>query len=211
VSTVYRHAERLYESSGSEELDALSSAMLHLSAKELGLSPPPPMPTGGAIGYQGVHSDRRFSMGIFILPAGTCIPLHDHPDMSVLSKLLFGSLRVTWFDMPAAEQRKQPILGFGRRRPRRIACDPPQMRVVDASSGTLMLDAVRGNVHQFEAIEDTAVFDVLLPPYNDFEGRSCHYYKQVGMGSNGETILEEIDWPPSLSIRSMRYDGPLPA
>ena len=36
---------------------------------------------------------------------------------------------------------------------------------------------VKGNIHQFDALQDTAIFDVLSPPYDDLAGRSCHYYE----------------------------------
>jgi hypothetical protein len=42
-----------------------------------------------------VHmADEDFTLGIFTIPAGRSIPLHDHPGMTVISRLLFGSLRV---------------------------------------------------------------------------------------------------------------------
>lgn len=48
--------------------------------------------------YLHIYEDSAFSLGVFMLPAGTSIPLHDHPDMNVISHLLFGSLHVTAYD-----------------------------------------------------------------------------------------------------------------
>jgi quercetin dioxygenase-like cupin family protein len=39
-------------------------------------------------------TDADFTLGIFTIPAGRSIPLHDHPGMTVISRLLFGTLRV---------------------------------------------------------------------------------------------------------------------
>ena len=30
--------------------------------------------------YRGIHEDERFSLGVFCIPDGGVIPLHDHPD-----------------------------------------------------------------------------------------------------------------------------------
>ena len=46
---------------------------------------------------------NRYSAGIFIFPPNAEIPLHDHPDMVVLSRVLYGELRVQSYDvLPAA-------------------------------------------------------------------------------------------------------------
>ena len=62
----------------------------------------------------------------------------------------------------------------------------------------------------FEALDDCAIFDVLTPPYDDFAGRSCHYY-EVASAAEAEHELVEVGWPPSLHVRSRPYRGPKPA
>merc|ERR1711998_84618 len=54
-------------------------------------------PYGGVrpVLYQHIYEDEAFSMGIFLVPQGSSLPLHDHPSMTVYSRVLFGSLETT--------------------------------------------------------------------------------------------------------------------
>uniref|UniRef100_A0A7S0LJF8 Cysteine dioxygenase n=1 Tax=Coccolithus braarudii TaxID=221442 RepID=A0A7S0LJF8_9EUKA len=205
--------QHIYQLASAGEVDLVAEAMEQLTPSMLALDAPLHLPPG-KIGYQHVYSDARFSMGIFVLPAGSSIPLHDHPHMTVLSKLIFGALHVTSYDLPEAASEPRPALFGGlrpRQRQRRLRCAPAQRTVVAAPAATLKLDPVHGNLHAFRALNDTAVFDVLLPPYNDAAGRSCHYYAEVDeqRRADGHRVtLEEVSWPPTLKIASMQYEGP---
>ncbi|PNH01770.1 putative 2-aminoethanethiol dioxygenase [Tetrabaena socialis] len=57
------------------------------------------------IKYMRIYEDPSLTFGLFCFPAGATIPLHNHPGMTVFSRLLFGRLRVSAYDwavQPAA-------------------------------------------------------------------------------------------------------------
>ncbi|KAL7467244.1 hypothetical protein ACHAXS_007489 [Conticribra weissflogii] len=50
--------------------------------------------------YLHVHEvPNKYSMGIFVFPPHAEIPLHDHPNMVVLSRMLYGELKVQSYDL----------------------------------------------------------------------------------------------------------------
>lgn len=47
-----------------------------------------------SITYLKVQEEPGLHVGIFCLPANSVIPLHDHPGMTVLSRLLYGKMQL---------------------------------------------------------------------------------------------------------------------
>ena len=81
-----------------------------LTPADLGL-PPAPAASAAAIAPAAasaepirsmvVCSNSAFEIVAFIFPAGATIPLHDHPGMTVLSKVLYGQLSMRAYDYAA--------------------------------------------------------------------------------------------------------------
>lgn len=207
--------QHIYRLASLGDLEGAQAAMDELLPESVGLEMPALQQSRDSgshphVSYMHLFSDPSFSMGVFLLPTGAKIPLHDHPDMTVLSKLLFGTLHVTSYD--AGELIEGVDSATGRRlgktrEPRRMRCSQPSEHTVAAPAPTLRLDPVRGNVHEFVALSDVAIFDVLMPPYSDRSGRSCHYYAPSA-GNAGTVDLIEVGWPDELIVDSVAYCGP---
>ncbi|CAN6304142.1 unnamed protein product [Urochloa humidicola] len=129
-----------------------------------------------------IYECTNFSVVVFLLPPGGVIPLHDHPGMTVFSKLLRGSLHVTSYDW--ADPPVIAAAAGGSTRPSPRGDPAVTMRlarlVLDddlrAPCGALALfPESGGNMHRFAAATACAVLDVLGPPYSG--DRDCTYYK----------------------------------
>ncbi|XP_025822591.1 plant cysteine oxidase 4-like isoform X1 [Panicum hallii] len=180
------------------------------------------------ITYVHIHQCDDFSMGVFCFPAGATLPLHDHPEMVVLSKLLYGSVRVRSYDWVAAPPRS------GARKcglARVVAADEVRRAPCEAS---VLFPRSGGNLHAFTAVTPCAILDVLTPPYSEerpstyfsdvpipslpgavlawvlSRDRKCEASNQSPMGVlvSGFAFLEETDLPEDFSVAGAPYLGP---
>ncbi|MCO5588459.1 hypothetical protein L7F22_042415 [Adiantum nelumboides] len=149
--------------------------------------------------YLHIHMCQRFSIGIFYLPQSAVIPLHDHPEMTVLSKLLHGSMHVKaydWIDPPV--QR----LDISGQRLEAGALNARLARLVVEDiftapcESTILYPTGGGNIHALTGVTHCAVLDVLAPPYSATEGRPCTYYYDFPTGMDclaGASVIDETD------------------
>jgi hypothetical protein len=103
------------------------------------------------------HASETSEVGLFFLPRGERIPLHDHPDMHVYMRVLHGTLHVTSYTRVTADLA------------RRTADQD-----LDETSPVWLVEPHRDNLHTLHARTDVAFLDVLRPPY--VAGRVCTYY-----------------------------------
>lgn len=140
----------------------------------------------------------RYEIAVFHLSAGRSLPVHDHPNMAVLSRVVCGDLAIRSYSAdPADSGRSQnPSAGPGSRprAARGFESDPSRsskesspfshsvsavMREESrrgAADDAWFLSPTEGNYHEFTALSNCVVLDVLLPPYSESEDRRCTYY-----------------------------------
>lgn len=140
----------------------------------------PECETGSCVRYLHVSEiPEKYSMGVFVFAPYSKIPLHDHPGMCVLSRVLYGEIKRLSLDLvPQGHQPTRSLFsmfGMGRRAP--LNAKRAQKRGVDhlVAPAVTTLYPYEGNLHEFVAgPEGAAVLDVLLPPYDGV--RDCTFY-----------------------------------
>lgn len=185
--------------------------------------------TGGfpKITYLHLCECDKFSIGLFLLPPSGVLPLHNHPQMTVFSKLLFGTMHIKAYDWvddgasictPKADSPESKVGPASVR----LAKLKVNSEFTAPCNTSILYPTDGGNMHCFTALTSCAVLDVLGPPYCDPQGRHCQYYrthpftkfsvdeKKVPDDEKIENYswLEEIDKPAWLTVVGALYNGP---
>jgi len=168
--------------------------------------------------YLHVAENEVFSIGVFVFPPNAKIPLHDHPGMCVLSRVLYGELNVTSYDLinegqtglvetseknnsswissffPSLSLERKSI-SFGGKHA--IKNKSKTIR----SSDVATLFPLKGNMHEFKAgREGAAVLDVLMPPYDDDE-RECTYFREESTLVYDDQVSVDVELRTLVPIR----------
>ncbi|KAL3644132.1 hypothetical protein CASFOL_012064 [Castilleja foliolosa] len=162
-----------------------------------------------------IYKCENFELCIFFLPASAVIPLHNHPEMTVFSKLLMGTMHIKAYDWAGSiNQSVSPSkLRLAKLKVNKTFTAPCDTSVLYPTSG--------GNIHEFTAVTPCAVLDVIGPPYSKSDGRDCSFYKETLCGDlfsdNGELTkddrccyrwLEETEIPSESEMDGIEYMGP---
>merc|ERR1712018_772661 len=142
---------------GHELVIALRERLNALHAEDLGVSPEDTLVirSRSGIAYQEVYSGPEMTLCIFLLRKGAGLPLHDHPDMSVFGRLLFGRMRVLSFDFvePNHRQPTSHLGAFGYAGVLQSDC------TIGPEPTMYSLGPQEGNLHEITALDDCAFFD----------------------------------------------------
>ena len=167
------------------QIDALLTKMTAVDAAALNIDVQRP----GACTYLGIVENDEYAIAAFILEPHATIPLHDHPNMTVLSRVVRGSLRVTSFDVDNEGKARRSIT------------------LMTSADGPAALFPSVDNVHEFQAGAGGAVvLDVIVPPYDEDAGRACHYFEAVAI-RGGVFELREIPEPADFECLGAVYNG----
>lgn len=199
-------------------VNALTAADLKLAPRKSSGRPGPDGAQNPPVTYMHICETPVFSMGVFLLRAGASIPLHDHPGMNGMLKVLYGKVSVRCFDKLDSEGVAPPVF------------DPPLSHSEAPSlcrstlrceseyspgSSPCLLTPQQDNLHQIEALGGPAAFlDILAPPYDPDNNRDCHYYRVLqpsapsSEGTEEDTWLLEIPQPEDFWCGGQVYPGP---
>lgn len=144
-----------------------------------------------SVAYVEIAQSSNYTIAAFILPPGSSIPLHDHPHMYVVSRVLWGTLHVKAFDIFPDDSARLPDQQLLAKRNEDFIIPAGDVKALTPTAS---------NVHSFSAEEWTAVFDILLPPYDALEDRHCTYYKASPLHDSekhpqADVILEVCCFP----------------
>jgi cysteamine dioxygenase len=118
---------------------------------------------------------------LFLVPAGRELPLHDHPEMTVLLRVLAGRLEIRSFDWVPGTP------GMARARP---------ARTVRPGDRCDVLGPRDGNLHHLRALEDTVFVDLFSPYYDEAAGRPCSYFRTDGeVEVDGDVLVRMVEAP----------------
>ncbi|XP_010551864.1 PREDICTED: plant cysteine oxidase 1 [Tarenaya hassleriana] len=205
-----------------EKIQRLRAILDDMKPEDVGLTPRMPYfrvtsergRQSPSITYLHLYDCDMFSIGIFCLPPSGVIPLHNHPQMTVFSKLLFGTMHIKSYDWVADAPMEDPVT--------RLAKVKVDSTFTAPCNTSILYPADGGNMHCFTAETPCAVLDVLGPPYSDPEGRHCTYFLDFPYSNfsvDGVIIPEEEregyawlrerdDNPEDLNVVGALYRGP---
>jgi len=148
---------------------------------------------------------QKYSIGIFIFPPNAEIPLHDHPDMVVLSRVLYGEFAVRSYDvLPTATTTRETqknndgggMIGGGIthqkdnnsdhniEKTRIIATSSSQSSSSSSSrSSSSKHSALRSSLHKIKNFVSRAL------SYNDMEGAAEASDDDVNMQMQADSVL----------------------
>ncbi|XP_029465597.1 2-aminoethanethiol dioxygenase [Rhinatrema bivittatum] len=214
-----------------ENVNKLTALLSEIRAEDLNIAPraagplpaPISVPHNPPVTYMHICETDAFSMGVFLLKSGACIPLHDHPGMNGLLKVLYGQVSISGFDKldaagakkkekataaPLQQQFNPPLLSHQKDALRRALLR--SVGEFSESSGPCLLSPHRNNLHQINAVDGPAAFlDILAPPYDPDDGRDCHYYKLLQLAAGSELLAGQAD--PSVPQEVWLLEIPQPA
>lgn len=164
------------------------------------------------VSYIKIFEDNLVSVGVFLLKPGMKLPLHDHPQMYGLIKVLSGKVKITSFSIlydsldkyNATESLYSPMIT--------AECTTNE-EIISSASECCVLEPSKSNLHEIESVDGAAAFlDILSPPYDsdipNIGPRKCSYFKILQQISSNKYLLEEMSPPSWYWNDVLPYSGP---
>ena len=149
-----------------------------------------------------VCSTPTFNMAVFLIGPGKRLPLHDHPNMIVLSRLLHGTCHASSFTP------KEPNTLLRNNANADSILYNRELVTKTPEDASWCLSPQINNFHELRSEGVAVLFDVLMPPYDEDEQRPCNYYTPEAVGEAWRLI--EAPEPMKELPYSVEYRGDMP-
>lgn len=176
--------------------------------------------------YIEVFQNSRVNMSIFVLKPGFKMPMHDHPHMHGMLKVITGAVNIKSYteyplkeavseiDFETRARFEAARIAKGIHMKRRLFAKISNDRICKADSPSCVLTPTISNFHEIEALDQPAAFfDILSPPYDslidDIGPRKCRYYYVDNEISTNLVELQETEVPDCFYCDQQPYLGPV--
>ena len=161
----------------------LIERMNSMSLKELGIEgPDDPYHFKKGLNRITIEGSEDYRLVLFFIRKGTRMPLHDHPNMCVFFRMMFGKLSYRSYDKLDDKFRYNKFTLDEHHelieKKRRIGVKLANETVLRGSQ-FMVVKPSRNNLHEFVAEENTAFFDICLPNYTADSLRRITYFKSI--------------------------------
>lgn len=147
-----------------------------------------------------VAVSNDFHIAVFLIPKGGSLPLHDHPTMSVLSKVVRGRVSVKAYSF-VKDECEGVVVKNGA-----LAARQDMNCVKSSNDPSWFLSPTEGNIHEFTAETSCVILDCLLPPYYDPD-RPCNFYKSEFDSQNQRVWLRPCTQDHNNLPHNVEYPG----
>ncbi|XP_026480268.1 2-aminoethanethiol dioxygenase-like [Ctenocephalides felis] len=151
---------------------------------------------------------------------GHKLPLHDHPQMHGLLKVIAGTFKIQAYSEDHEETLKLNDKSDNETEQpedfsvKKVVAKKLDVLLCDENSECCILTPGDGNYHEIEPVNGSAAFlDILSPPYDafieEFGQRDCTYYKEESEIKPNLVQLTQIRQPAWFWCDTAQYSGPL--
>ncbi|XP_011505252.1 PREDICTED: 2-aminoethanethiol dioxygenase [Ceratosolen solmsi marchali] len=153
-----------------------------------------------------VFENQDITIAIFILKTGVTLPLHDHPEMHGLLKVISGVVKI---DSYSIESYRDKVSDKNKG----IAAVKHSSTIIKHTDPACVLTPFLKNLHEITCLEGPAAFlDVLSPPYDTGDygkgKRPCTFFKVVTINEISDNVqLVATDIPSTFYSKSLNYMG----
>lgn len=136
------------------------------------------------------------------------MPLHDHPNMCVFFRMMFGRLNYRSYDKVDEKfkynkfslDEYQELLAQKKRIGAKLST-----QTILSGPQFMMVRPSKNNLHEFVAEENTCFFDICLPNYTADSLRRITYFKEIGCGEAASSPLDAVD-PSTIADCSLQLN-----